>query len=138
MKPGPKPQLNPKYKTPLYNTWRSMLSRCYYASHRQYKDWGGRGIRVCDEWHDFDQFVSDMGDKPGPEYSLERIDNNGNYEPLNCKWATRQEQANNKRPNNPLTKQRYEGKTIKWWARTWGTTWDQAFLHLMIINTGEM
>ncbi len=83
---------------PLYHTWNNMKARCYDKNSTNYNNWGGRGIKVCKKWkYDFEQFVLDMGDKPSSEYSLDRIDNNKNYKPSNCRWATRTEQNRNKR-----------------------------------------
>jgi len=82
---------------PLYSTWCGMLARCGNPNHRQYKDYGGRGIKVCERWqHDFTAFLFDVGERPLGRV-LERIDNNGDYEPNNVCWATRKESAANKR-----------------------------------------
>lgn len=85
-------------KTPLYNLWRGIRNRCELKTHKRYADYGGRGISVCDRWHDFLKFKEDMGEKP-KGLSLERIDNDGDYTPENCKWGTVLEQNHNKRNN---------------------------------------
>lgn len=85
--------------TPEYSIWSGMIQRCKNPDHVGYKNYGGRGIRVCDRWlYSFESFIEDVGERPGPEYSLDRIDNDGNYEPGNCRWADRKTQAANKRP----------------------------------------
>lgn len=82
---------------PLYDTWQGMKTRCTNQNHIHYKNYGGRGITVCDEWVDtFEQFVRDMGDRP-EGYTLDRRNNNGNYTPDNCRWATILEQNRNRR-----------------------------------------
>jgi hypothetical protein len=81
-----------------YASWRSMMSRCYNPKATAYENHGGRGIIVCEEWHNFENFLSDMGERP-PDKTLDRYPNNdGNYEPGNCRWATWSEQNKNKRP----------------------------------------
>jgi hypothetical protein len=82
--------------TPTYHSWSNMIQRCTNPKHHRYANYGGRGIAVCERWREFANFLADMGVKP-PGHSIERKDNNGNYEPGNCKWATFAEQSHNTR-----------------------------------------
>lgn len=97
-----------------YTTWRSMRRRCESPSDRHWSSYGGRGIRVGDRWQSFDAFIEDMGSKPSPKHTLERIDNDGHYEPGNCRWATMAEQNRNSRRTKRLT---YGGRTLS--ATAW-------------------
>lgn len=82
--------------SPTYSSWANMKKRCLSSKYPRYRDYGGRGITVCDRWLDFNLFLEDMGLRPGG-MSIDRLDNDGNYEPSNCKWSTPKQQANNRR-----------------------------------------
>lgn len=83
-----------------YNSWAAMKQRCYDPKRSNYAYYGGRGIKVCDQWiNSFDQFLADMGERPEGK-TLDRIDVNGNYEPSNCRWVTAKEQTSNRRGDN--------------------------------------
>lgn len=87
----------------LYHTWLHMIVRCTDPNNESYPDYGGRGIKVCERWKEFETFVSDLGVRPDG-YTLDRIDVNGDYKPSNCRWATTHEQALNKRNTKLLPK----------------------------------
>ncbi len=100
-----------KCRTPENLTWNRMLNRCYNPANPKYKNYGGRGITVCERWrgeHGFENFLTDMGERPSSKHSIDRIDVNGNYCPENCRWATAKVQANNMTTNILIS---YRGKT---------------------------
>lgn len=102
---------------PEYTSWCAMKQRCNYPKNKRYARYGGRGIKVCPQWdNSFEQFLSDMGRKPTTKHTLERINNNGNYEPSNCRWATLQEQATNRIDVHKLS---YNGITLT--TREWAS-----------------
>lgn len=88
-------------ETPTYRTWKAMWARCTNPNVPHWKDYGGRGITICERWRSFENFLADMGDRPEGR-SIDRIDVNGNYEPSNCRWATALEQRHNRRDTGSL------------------------------------
>lgn len=113
-----------KTRSPEYHSWNHMLRRCYNQRDWKYPQYGGRGIAVCERWQDsFEAFYEDMGDKPSAQHSIEREDNDGNYEPGNCVWATPNQQARNRRSSRMLA---FGGRTqcISDWAEELGMSRD--------------
>lgn len=106
-------------KDPLYGIWNMMRARCENPKNGAYARYGGRGIKVCQRWQTFENFLADMGQRPSSEHSLDRIDNDGDYCPENCRWATRSEQGQNKR-NNVLLTIKGVTKHYKQWADEYG------------------
>ncbi len=105
--------------SPEYMSWVAMIQRCTNPKNPSYPRYGGRRITVCDRWMTFENFLADMGAKPSPKHSIERIDNDGHYHASNCRWATAKVQARNRRNNRLLT---LNGKTlcVAAWAETLG------------------
>ncbi len=106
--------------TPEHLVWKDMKRRCLAEDRPQYKNYGGRGVKVCKRWCDsFTVFLADVGVRPSPKHSIERIDNDGDYEPGNVRWATRREQSRNKRTSRLIT---FQGETLclKDWAMKFG------------------
>ena len=105
-------------KTSTYKSWEAMIQRCSNASLKSYKNYGGRGISVCYEWTKFEKFYADMGIKPNG-CSIDRIDVNGNYDQLNCRWSTMKQQNRNRR-NNRLIEFNGETMCVNEWAESLG------------------
>lgn len=116
--------------TPTFRIWCDMRRRCTNAKRRAFRRYGGRGIRVCDRWLKFENFVEDMGLRPRG-MSLDRIDNNGNYEPSNCRWATRKQQTLNS-PTTRWIEFGGERLCLTDWARKLGMT--ESGLHFRLKN----
>jgi len=114
-----------------YKIWANMLQRCANSNNHSYKNYGGRGITVCDRWLDFENFYTDMGERP-KRFSVERKDNNGNYCPENCCWETMKTQARNRRRNRII---KYDGKEqcLAAWAEelciNYATLWNRLQRH---------
>lgn len=108
---------------PEYRAWSQIKQRCLNPKVSGYKDYGARGIKVCDEWiNSFDAFYEHIGERPSPKHSIDRIDNNGNYEPGNVRWATLSTQNINKRKpksKSGITGVMYRPKTKQWIATIW-------------------
>lgn len=124
------PKKHGKIPHDVYIAWRSMKARCFYTKSSNYKYYGGRGISVCERWaKSFENFLNDMGEKPQKGYTLERIDNNKDYGPENCRWATRLEQAKNKRSSILLTCDG-ESKSITEWSVLSGVKYSTIYFRL--------
>jgi len=113
----------------LYTTWVKIKERVFYTKDVNYKNYGGRGIKICPEWMDFKNFVRDMGDKPSPKHSIDRINNDGDYCKENCRWATSFDQAQNKR-NNVYIELHGEKKLVCKLARDYGMDRDKVMRKL--------
>ncbi len=106
-------------RSPTYVVWEGMVQRCTDSGCAGWKNYGGRGIGVCDRWRDFTLFLADMGERPSRAHSIDRVDGTRGYEPGNCRWATATEQANNRWNNRRITF-RGETLTVAEWSRRTG------------------
>jgi hypothetical protein len=113
-----------------YSAWKAMRQRCENPNNRSWKDYGERGITVCERWHNFSNFIQDMGKKPSPNLSIERVDNDSGYTKENCIWATKKVQNRNKRNNIILT---HNGKsqTVKDWANEYGLLFGTLYFRIL-------
>jgi hypothetical protein len=111
--------VEPNYRThpDEYICWSGMRVRCSNSKRPDWKDYGGRGIAVCERWNSFATFCADMGPRPSRAHSLDRIDNDGNYEPGNCRWATPKEQRHNRRDSVTYTFDGFTGSLHDWSQR---------------------
>jgi len=107
--------------TPEYAIWMSMKQRCNNPSNKEFSNYGNRGIKICERWYTFKNFLADMGNKPGNNFSIERVDNSKGYNPDNCIWGTGFEQANNTRKNVFLDI-KGEKNTVAQWCRLSGVS----------------
>lgn len=105
-----------------FSSWLNMRSRCSNPNHKDYRLYGGRGIAICDRWNDFALFLKDMGPKPSPQHSIDRIDFNGDYEPSNCRWATPAQQCRNRRPVE-LVRIGEQSKCLTEWCEIYGVNY---------------
>lgn len=120
--------------TPEYRAYRHMIDRCCAPGTKQYHDYGGRGITVCERWRaSYLAFLADVGRRPTPKHTIGRIDNDGHYCPENCEWQTREQQASNRRSNRFVT---HDGVTltIAQWAKKLGI--DRSTLHWRLGRSG--
>lgn len=114
-------------ESPEYRTWEAIRTRCTNKNQKAYKNYGGRGIIVCEKWmNSFEAFLEDMGKKPSGKHTIERINNNKNYSPDNCKWATRKEQGKNKR-NTILIESKGVVKSLREWSLETGINYYTMF-----------
>ena len=116
-------------RSPEYNAWKNMRDRCNRPAVKNFSRYGGRGIAVCERWESFENFLADMGPKPSPDHSIDRVNNDRGYEPGNCAWATRKTQSRNRRTTRLLT---HAGETlcVAEWAERLGISARRLYVRL--------
>ena len=129
--------MSEKTRSPEYNAWRMMRRRCYDKGYKSQPLYEARGITVCDEWrNNYEAFLRDMGTRPGPGYSLDRINNDEGYNPTNCRWATQQQQINN-RSNTLRETINGETHTLMEWAILRGIKYQTILIRYKAGDRGE-
>ncbi len=116
-------------KTASYKSWSEMRNRCNNPKNHAYKDYGQRGIKICDRWDSFENFISDLGERPNKQYSLDRIDVNQGYSPENCRWATWSQQQNNRRTTKYI-EYKSEKMSVKQFSNLIGVPYSTVHRHL--------
>lgn len=123
-----------KSSSPEFTVWDNMIQRCNNPKYRFYKDYGGRGIKVCERWQVFKNFYEDMGDRPSPKHELDRYPNNdGDYEVGNCRWATKKQNCRNRR-SNVLIEYNGETKTLIEWTEKLGLNYNKTWQRIKVLN----
>lgn len=115
-----------KVPSPTMSCWSSMMTRCYYKNSNRYNVYGAVGIGVCTQWHDFEIFLKDMGERPSKNHTLDRIDNAKGYEPGNVRWASKRDQAINRKTTKFFTINN-ETKCLKDWAKHYGINYIRVY-----------
>jgi len=120
-------------KSKSYHTWQSMRDRCFNSKNSRYASYGGRGIKVCDKWLKFENFLEDMGQPPSPKHSIDRINNDGDYEPSNCRWSNNTEQTRNQSSNIRIE---YLGviRNLSEWCEILGLNYSTTYNRLITLN----
>jgi len=120
-------------RSSIYNSWIDILQRCNNTKNRRYKDYGGRGITVCERWLKFKNFLEDMGKKPAFKSQIDRTDNNKGYYKSNCRWTTSKEQSRNRRSNRLIT---YKNKTqcLIVWSEELDIDYNKLYLRIYRYN----
>lgn len=123
-----------KTETTEYSIWTNMLTRCRNVNNEAYKDYGGRGIKVCESWENsFQTFLNDMGLRPSVKHTLDRIDNDGDYCKINCEWRTKKQQANNRR-SNVIIEYKGRSQNLKQWTEELGLKYKHTHKRIFVFG----